>query len=206
MQKTSTEKVQSLAERIRSGESKYFSIKQLTTEAEEFFEIAMDSEPEQGFELGIEYCRAACEDLGLVYERAIGVDEFERTENFEGKNQGIANKINEVMFYQHRLQANIYLTEKRYHMVLEEVAAAKELYNTLLEDNEKLNSVFKLWEHDISRLEGIAKEKLGNPIEMPRMIFLQNMLDLALAEERYEDSAMLRDKIKALEEKELAKV
>ena len=93
--------------------------------------------------------------------------------------------------------------------LLEEVAAAKELYGILLEDNEVLDPLFEVWISDISRLEKLARHKLDNLDQLPPKVQLQNLQDqmeAAVAEENYEDSAMLRDKIKALKEKELAEV
>ena len=120
MQRTSA-KVQSLAERIRKGESETISVDELYDESAQFFHKAQEFDLKREYQQGVEYCRAACEDLDLAYKKLIRADKFQRSENFENENKRIADVQNKVRFYQHRLQANVYDNEQRYVNLLEEV-------------------------------------------------------------------------------------
>jgi hypothetical protein len=187
-------KIISLAEKIRHGEGEYPSAKELIKDADRLFKEAVELEIQKQFKQGVEYCRAAREDLDLAHEISV-------------EPEVVYDKKNELALYRHRLQINVYITEQRYQKVLEEVAVARELYE-VLEENHKLKPKHRAYMADMSRLEKVARRKL-NDNSLPKKIQLQNLQDQmedAIAEERYEDAAGFKDRIKALEERELAKV
>ena len=193
-----------LAERIKSGEYEAVSVEELCKEAAEFFSRAMESEAGKRYKQGIEYCVAAYEDLDAAYENS------NDCENFEQGKKRVADMQKRVKFHEHRIKADMYITEKRYYMLLDEILAAKSLYRELLEDNdeniEDFESKFSPYICDLGRLERAARDRIKNMYQLPGEVQLKNKrdrLDIALnravAEERYEDAARFRDKIKKLE-------
>jgi hypothetical protein len=204
MQKTSTE-IHTIAERVRIGECEDISVDALCNEAENLFGNAIISERRKEYKKAVEYCRAACEDLDVAYEKSNDPDDFEK-----GKKK-FADMNKRVRFHEHRIRANMYADKKRYHMLLDEVLAAQELYKELLEDNDEspgeFESEYRIYESDLRRLEGVARKNSENIAQLPKEIQLRNITDMmakleqAVAEERYEDAAVFRDKIKELQEK-----
>ncbi len=191
MQKTST-KIHTLAERVKSGESEYPSSHELIQEANEFFKRALDSEEGRQLEQGVEYCRAAREDLNFAHK-------------ITSEPEVINKKKNELILYQHRLQISIYLSEQRYQKVLEEAASANDLAEVLKENN-KFKSKVMAYMSDISRMGKKAKHQLDNIDQLPLTVGLQNLQEqmaAAVTVEDYESAAKFRDKIKELEEDNL---
>lgn len=184
MQKTSTERVLSLAERVNKSKA---SPRILGREAAIFFEKAMELECREKYHLAAEYLEAACKDLELAYEIS---------SEFETKVRYVV-PLDIARFSQHKLAALSYRDEGNYEAVLEEIRAARDIYERIpREISAELNSELSEDIDDLEKLEQKAKTfcrvnkilKYNNP--------LKSLLDFAIAEERYETAARIRDRIK----------
>lgn len=195
MQKTSI-KVQSLAERIRKGECEDKPVKDLVEEASDFLNrdvgLGMDGVCEEA----VEYFKAAAEDFDFAYGISAELEEKAR----------YADRFHLTWFHLHSLNAKIYLDDKKYYRALEEVNAAKEMYNTIKEDfavrnEDGIPDSFNLdgHIHYLTKVENTAKQGIAELEQNPnRIVYLQNELDFAVSMEMFLYAAELRDKIRKL--------
>ncbi len=174
----------SLAERVNKSKASH---RILGREAAIFFEKAMELESHEKYHLAAEYLEAACKDLELAYEIS---------SEFETKVRYVV-PLDIVRFSQHKLAALSHGDKGNYEAVLEEIRAAREIYERISgEVSAELNSELS---EDIDNLEKLGQEaktfcrvnkilRYKNP--------LKSLLDLAIDEERYETAARIRDRIK----------
>ena len=192
MQETSA-KVQSLAERIKKGECENRPVKDLVEEASDFLDRAIGIGMDGIYEEAVEYFKAASEDFDFAYRISVELEEKEKC----------SDRFHLTGFHLHRLDAKIYLDDKRYYKALEEVNVAKEMYNTIREDfaarDEEIFASFNLdgFIHYLTKVENMAKEGIAEIEQNPHgIVFLQNELDFAVSREMFLYAAELRDKIK----------